>query len=287
MVSVGLQAQNQRFIYEYQFKNDSSDLEKPLEKELMYLDIAAKGSKYYSRDFFVSDSIFKAEAEKQSGNMDVNINMTGRKSGRIRHVIEKSYPEFEISQFERLGIDQYKVSDSRTQQWQIIPEKEKVGEFETQKAVTNFAGRSWTAWFVPEIPFQDGPYKFRGLPGLIVKVEDASKTHIFELKSSQKLTEADEWKSAGEWVEVFRFRPLIPLDENQFKKAYIEYRNDPYRSYKQIMAQGNVIEHRDSSGALIDSQEWMRDAEKSQKERNERLNNLLELDLLKSHKTGT
>ena len=46
------------------------------------------------------------------------------------------------------------------------------------KAVTEFAGRKWTAWFTEELPFQDGPYKFRGLPGLIVKLEDATQSHV-------------------------------------------------------------------------------------------------------------
>lgn len=58
----------------------------------------------------------------------------------------------------------------------------KIGEFNTQKAETNFAGRKWIAWFTSDIPFQDGPYKFHGLPGLIVKIESADKTHSMELK---------------------------------------------------------------------------------------------------------
>ncbi|RTZ46452.1 GLPGLI family protein [Chryseobacterium arthrosphaerae] len=42
--------------------------------------------------------------------------------------------------------------------------KKKNREFNTQKAVCDFAGRKWTAWFTADLPIQDGPYKFYGLP---------------------------------------------------------------------------------------------------------------------------
>jgi hypothetical protein len=49
-----------------------------------------------------------------------------------------------------------------------------------QKALTTFRGRSYIAWFAPDIPLSAGPYKFRGLPGLIVKVEDTKSNFVYE-----------------------------------------------------------------------------------------------------------
>jgi GLPGLI family protein len=37
-----------------------------------------------------------------------------------------------------------------------IHEKQKIGEYEAQKATTEFGGRQWTAWFTEAIPFPDG-----------------------------------------------------------------------------------------------------------------------------------
>jgi hypothetical protein len=39
----------------------------------------------------------------------------------------------------------------------------------------------WTAWFTKEINVSDGPYKFSGLPGLIVKLEDDRGDYKFDL----------------------------------------------------------------------------------------------------------
>lgn len=52
--------------------------------------------------------------------------------------------------------------------------------FECQKATVTFAGRTYTAWFTPEIPLPYGPYKFGGLPGLILRIQDADKQFSWE-----------------------------------------------------------------------------------------------------------
>lgn len=52
--------------------------------------------------------------------------------------------------------------------------------YDCRKATVKFAGRSYTAWFTPEIPLPFGPYKFGGLPGLILKLEDAERQFVWE-----------------------------------------------------------------------------------------------------------
>lgn len=49
------------------------------------------------------------------------------------------------------------------------------------KASTSFRGRDYLAWFTLDIPVDDGPWKFYGLPGLILKVEDSQK--LFEFRA--------------------------------------------------------------------------------------------------------
>ena len=63
--------------------------------------------------------------------------------------------------------------------WEIGDTTKIVLGYECIKATTNYHGREWTVWFAPEIPIQDGPWKLRGLPGLILEATELKGHHSF------------------------------------------------------------------------------------------------------------
>ena len=275
-ISALFSAQN-RFIYDYKFVADSTN-KADVKSEMMYLDISEKGSKFYSREVYVSDSIMTATYEKEikaTGSMNVIMKPMTRR-GSVRYKIYKNYPNFETYSLSRIGMDQYKIWDKRTISWKILSEKQKIGNWETQKATTEFAGRKWTAWFTEELPFQDGPYKFRGLPGLIVKLEDATQSHVFELKAVGKYKE--EVQKVSDFVGNNK---EIEINQEQYKKLFLEERNDPAKSLKMAVANGAVLQFRDGSGNEISPSEMIKRREQQAKENNKKDNNIIEIDLLK------
>ncbi|MCY0968484.1 GLPGLI family protein [Chryseobacterium wangxinyae] len=269
--SILFYAQNQRFSYEYKFVTDSTAKDKS-QTELMYLDISKKGSKFYSRDKAVADSIMDEMNKKGSNNFE------GIKFGQVQSIVEKSYPDYKIYFFNRVDMDEYKVSDERKLDWKILSEKEKIGEFNTQKATTYFAGRKWIAWFTTDIPFQDGPYKFYGLPGLIVKIEDKANSHSFILKGVKNLKPDEIWISEN---ETKRYEPFIILSHDKYNKQVIDQRNNPTKGLRQLMARGGTVKFTDQDGKELDTSKMMREQEQRAKENNAKNNNLLELDILK------
>lgn len=52
--------------------------------------------------------------------------------------------------------------------WQITDIEKVIAGYTCKKAISNFKGYSFEAWFTDEIPISIGPEKFEGLPGLIL-----------------------------------------------------------------------------------------------------------------------
>ncbi len=55
-----------------------------------------------------------------------------------------------------------------------------------QKASCRWRGRDYVAWFAPDIPIRRGPWKFGGLPGLIMKIHDVDSLYVFEAVAIEK-----------------------------------------------------------------------------------------------------
>ncbi len=64
--------------------------------------------------------------------------------------------------------------------WEILDETEIFMGYQCQKATINYKNEKYTAWFTTKLPYNAGPRAFRGLPGLILKVSNPSKTLGFE-----------------------------------------------------------------------------------------------------------
>jgi GLPGLI family protein len=76
-----------------------------------------------------------------------------------------------------------------TLKWSLIGETSKMLGFTVQKAKVNFRGRTYTAWFTTEINVSDGPFKFHGLPGLILKIASDDGYYSFEAYSVKSVVQ--------------------------------------------------------------------------------------------------
>lgn len=66
-------------------------------------------------------------------------------------------------------------------EWKISTKTLHFKGYKVQEAKLELDGRKWTALFAPEIPIISGPYKFSGLPGLIVKICSEDGDYSFEM----------------------------------------------------------------------------------------------------------
>ena len=222
-----LSAQTSRFVYQATMKSDSTD-KTNITTENVILDVSPEKSIFYGEGRVKRDSIMQRMRETRS--MDRSAMQNLRSS--IDYIVEKDLVK-NITYFKtRLGRDQYIYEEDRKIDWKILPETVKIGEYEAQKAETTFAGRKWYAWFTQDIPFQDGPYKFKGLPGLIIKVEDAKGDYSFDLQQSKKITEFPNFDNRG--------GNPIKVKRADFEKQEKLYRKDPVSFVTNSFSQGGA-----------------------------------------------
>lgn len=217
-----LQGQAYRVYYQMAYKIDSTKDETINKK--MILDVKDDVSKFYSYNLYHIDSLGTNEIRKKAADYDFMV-LKNKKDNKT----EKYYV---------IGLDKYSLKEDGAKfDWKITEEVKKIYDVNCQKASLNYKGRKWEAWFAKDVPFQEGPYIFNSLPGLIVDMRDSGNNYIFTMTELKKDVGA-----------VNMIPETIPVTRKQLAKAYLDYYNDPYKELKAGKAVMKVV---DESGRQI------------------------------------
>lgn len=263
-----------RFFYELTFKPKKGI--DSLQKAVMILDVTDKKSLY--RDYLTvsQDSVLKIEVEKmQKAGVFKDLSKSFQMP-KFAYKITKEYPTMKVNFSERMLNSVFGYNEEPKFNWKISNDKQKIGEYEAQKATTEFGGRKWTAWFTESIPFPDGPYKFSGLPGLIVKIEDAEKNFSWILTANKPLKEFEELSYSEKLSAQFGARNDVTIiNRDKFESSFEEYKKDPFASIRaQITPEMKAMKMPGNDKTMG---EMMSDQEKSIKDFYNASNNTVEI----------
>ena len=157
-------------------------------KEETMLRIGNGMSRYCSIPRFYRDSLmhnnpglyFQMEAASFKKDPREHDRTTLERSGRYGSFIYKNYPEGKITETAYFEMQDWRYEeDWEKPEWKISDETKEILGYQCFKATADYRGRRWTAWFAPEIPVQDGPWKLCGLPGLILEAVDNHREFHF------------------------------------------------------------------------------------------------------------
>lgn len=214
IISLSLTAQTHRFIYEYYFKMDSASAGK--RKVSMVLDVNPEEVKFYNYDFVVTDSTNKTRGEN-SIIWDDTPALIRKKNSTVNTNYVMIQNMFIVDTDDKIS-------------WNLINETKTIGGYNVQKATAQYGGRNWTAWFTKDIALSEGPYKFRGLPGMIFEIYDDKDNFKFSLVKSYKLAQTYETLSI---LENFAGQKPVKIDEARLRKMMLDNYNDPLREFKE------------------------------------------------------
>jgi GLPGLI family protein len=112
--------------------------------------------------------------------------MIGKVKSKFKYYVIKNF-ETEKIQFYDIGVKPLNYEENLPNiPWNIQAETKNFGNITCQKATATLYGRNWTAWFAKEITINDGPYKFGGLPGLIINIYDEKQDYNFLMVKNTK-----------------------------------------------------------------------------------------------------
>lgn len=174
--------------------------------ENMLLVIGKNASVYTSYDKINRDEEIKKSIEEQikaqGGNLtSINITKTSTKPVSSADYFYFANENKFITK-ERI-ITNYLIEEAAPKiNWKISKDTASFSGVKCQKATAVFKGRKWIAWFAPEMPFQSGPWKLNGLPGLIVEAHDEKNEVKFQFAGIDKVVEGDQSKEEEQPVTL-------------------------------------------------------------------------------------
>ncbi|WP_164123588.1 GLPGLI family protein [Sphingobacterium sp. xlx-130] len=138
--------------------------------------------------YFSSLKDLKSDSIKYFG-LSENEHIRG-KSKELR--LLKNYESMRVKRFYFILNDIFYTEEPLySMEWTILPDTSTISGYLCQNAFTMHAGKKWIAWFSHDIPIQEGPYKFSGLPGLIIKLNDSKDLWSFDLNRIEKIKPKD------------------------------------------------------------------------------------------------
>ena len=174
--------------------------------ETMILRIGKKISQFYAYLSFYCDSMFNDPTGRRLwGQMMVQAirsrNYASMPTSKITsNYYYKNYPEGKITTLALLGTTECLMEEEYiSQDWKLADSTKISHGYQCRLAECHFRGRNYHAWFAPEIPLNEGPWKFNGLPGLILEVYDTQDHYHFTLIGMQQ--------EGTEPVCYYNFRP--------------------------------------------------------------------------------
>lgn len=254
-------SQDYKIIYEFKWKSEKND--NAYNSELTTLVSNGNESYFEALSKFKYDSL-KTDMRNKGFRSFPSLKEEWKFQSLIAKDLKAQTTILEQNIFDKIYITKYECKPT----WTILKDKTTLFDYNVQKAETTFGGRKWIAWFANEIPMQDGPYKFFGLPGLILKINDAEENFIFEIKG---LT-----KEKSDISKRNRTSSIVNLSPKQWNSFWEKYQNEPSNIFANLNESGATYSYV-YNGKSVNTKEAKESYDKAEKAKINVFKNPIEL----------
>lgn len=184
IVSASAQRATIKVAYEAYSTPNSGNFTKTIKRDMVLL-AGTQGSKYYNTMSEYCDSLTSTpEGKKQLNdiqfaawatyNPDGSLTIDKRKgnapSKSVDLYVFKDAASSTTTVYDKWADEPGTYTEPMNIEWNLVDDSTRtILGYECMLATCDYHGRRWSAWFAPEIPVSDGPWKLCGLPGLILE----------------------------------------------------------------------------------------------------------------------
>lgn len=195
---------SQNYLVKYEFKNPSG-------KQKLY-ELKTNGN--YSEYLYI-----KSEG-KNEGNIIVA-------PSNDEFFVIKNIENNVLISTEFLGKKRIIIKDSlNIMNWELFDEEKEIIGLKSLKAKMNFRGREYVAYYASEISIQDGPWKFQGLPGLIMEIYSTDGDFNYKVTEISNIPNFQEKETNYQSDKVVNW--------TSFTELYITYIDNLIRYFKSL-----------------------------------------------------
>lgn len=156
-----------RFVVSYRMHyQQRPENEHPME-DLLLLEVGSRRTKFYSYKTWQTDSLVRVTPPEQ-----IMANLGSFHSG-VRDELFRDQTTGRLTHTDQIGMDHLLYSEPLPViDWELEEGERTILGYACRRARCTFRGRNYEAWYAPEIAVSAGPWKFGGLPGLILAIKD-------------------------------------------------------------------------------------------------------------------
>lgn len=156
-----------RFVVSYRMLYQQRPVSEHPKEDLLLLEVGRNVTRFYSYKTWQTDSLVRVTPPEQ-----VLANLGSFHSG-VRDELFRDQAAGSLTHTDQIGMDYLLYTEPLPAiDWELEEDERTILGYACRRARCTFRGRNYEAWYAPEIAVSAGPWKFGGLPGLILAIKD-------------------------------------------------------------------------------------------------------------------
>lgn len=174
-------------------------------------------SKFVDDKLLKKDSlVYKMSLQPEINNQDLNEFLKIRENWEST-VLKLSIKDSVIVQTYIRSLYEYGEIQPKFN-WKLEADSKKILGYNCKKATMSFRGRTYIAWYAQSLPNSEGPYIFKGLPGLILEISDNQNNFLFTAIGINEKPSMIYWHNE---------KNIFKIDRSKFKTVEKSYYDNP------------------------------------------------------------